>query len=248
MVLSAELPFLYAQRRRRLPKMEGLARRRQRCPLHAKGKARGPEAQTRISGHFAVCLLSIAMPAGARAAILGVAMGRHLNERLALRAPWLSRRLFKLLLALPPRSSVRRRALKRVGKRAWEAFSRGDDELGLLFVDRDVEINNIGFEALGLAERYHGHPGALEFRRLWLAEWAGSQITHTPEALIDLGDRLVWRVTLTARGATSGADVAQTMGFVHWWADGAIVRSDAYWKWPECVAALGLDDALAVSR
>jgi ketosteroid isomerase-like protein len=170
-------------------------------------------------------------------------MGRHLDERLALRAPRLSRRLFKLVLSLPLGSSVRRRALEGIGERAWEAFSRGDDELGLLGTARDVEINNIGFTpGLGLAERYHGHEGLLEFRRLWLAEWAGSQIVHTPEALIDLGDRLVWRVTLTARGATSGADVVQTCGFVQWFADGELVRSDAYWKWSECVEALGLDD------
>lgn len=187
---------------------------------------------------------------GREGAILGAAMGRSLDERLALRAPWLCRRLIKLVLALAPGSPVRRRALNRLGARGWAAFSRGDDEIVLLLVDRDVEINHIGFTpGLGLAERYHGHEGLLEFRRLWFAEWAGSQITHTPEALIDLGDRIVMRVTLTARGATSGADVSQTLGFVQWWADGVIVRSDAYWEWSECVEALGPDDvAVAVSR
>ena len=177
-------------------------------------------------------------------------MGRHFDERLALRAPWLVRRLTKLVLALAPGSPVRRAALRRIGGRGWAALSRGEDEIVLLLVDRDVEINNISFTGVGLGfgERYRGHEGLLELLGVWRAEWAGAQITHTPEALIDLGDRLVWRVTVTARGATSGAGASQTSGFVQWWADGAIVRSDAYREWSECVEALGLGDvATAVS-
>ena len=175
-------------------------------------------------------------------------MGRHLDERLALRAPWVVRRLTKLLMALPPGSPVRRSALRRIGGRAWAAFSRGDDEVGLLLIHRDVEINRIGFTGLGFAERDHGKEGLFEMRRLWRAEWAGAQITYTPEALIDLGDRLVWRVRLSARGASSGANVAQTCGFVQWLADGMVVRSDAYREWSDCVEALGLNDlAMAVS-
>ena len=170
-------------------------------------------------------------------------LGRHLDERLALRAPWLFRRLMKLLMAQPVDSPVRRRALKLIGERGWAAFSRGDDEVILLFIDRDVELNHAGLPALpGLAASYRGSDGFLEFGRLWRAEWAGSEITHKPEALIDLGDRVVWRVRLTARGARSGASVDQTCGFVQWLADGAIVRSDAYWHWSECVEALGLQD------
>jgi ketosteroid isomerase-like protein len=172
-------------------------------------------------------------------------MGRHLDERLALRAPRLLRRLTKLVLALPPSSPVRRKAFKRGVARAYEAVSRGDDEIVLLAFDRAVEINNIGWAMSGIAERYHGHEGFREFMTLWRSEWSGTQITHTPEVAIDLGDRLVMRVTITARGATSGASVSQTAGVVDRWADGAIVRHDTYWEWSECSAALGLDDAAA---
>ena len=174
-------------------------------------------------------------------------MGRHLDERLALRAPRVCRRLASLVQALPPGSPIRRRALKRMVARGWAALSRGDDEVVLLAFDHDVEFNIIGgyAQALGLAERYHGHEGWLEFIGLWRAEWAGSQITHTPEAMIDLGDRLVMRVTLTARGATSGADVAMTMGIVSWVADGTIARQDNYTEWAECGEALGLDEVAA---
>jgi ketosteroid isomerase-like protein len=171
-------------------------------------------------------------------------MGRHLDERLALRAPRLTRGLAKLVLALPPGAPVRRRGLKRLVERVWAALSRGDDEIVLLAFHREIEFNIIGVEAelLGLAERYNGHEGWLEFIERWRAEWAGSQLTHTPEALIDLGDRIVMRVTVSGRGGTSGVAVAQTMGIVSWLADGAVVRQDNYWEWSECVGALGLDD------
>jgi hypothetical protein len=68
-------------------------------------------------------------------------MGRHLDEHLASRAPRFFRRLIKLMLALPPGSPVRHRALKRLVARACGAVSRGDDEIVLLAFDRDVEIN-----------------------------------------------------------------------------------------------------------
>lgn len=127
--------------------------------------------------------------------------------------------------------------------RVWAALSRGDDEIPLFVFDPDVEFNIIGPApgGLGLAPSYRGHGGWREFIRTWRAEWAGLRITHTPEALIDRGDHVVMRVRLTARGAASGADVAQTMGIVAWFRDAAIVRQDNYWRWTECVKALGLD-------
>jgi ketosteroid isomerase-like protein len=170
-------------------------------------------------------------------------MGRHLDERLALSMPRLTRALANLVLALPPSSSARRRALKRISARVWAALSRGDDEVVLLAFDPEIEFNIIGAEPdlLGLADRYHGHAGWLQFIERWRAEWTGSQLIHTPKALIDLGDRVVTRMTVTAQGATSGADVAQTMGIVSWLADGAVARQDNYWEWSDCVEALGLD-------
>jgi ketosteroid isomerase-like protein len=168
-------------------------------------------------------------------------MGRHLDERLALRAPGLYRRLFKPLLALPTGSALRRRVLKRQVARGFEALSREDDEVALLAYDDDAEINIIGdeFRALGFAERYHGHQGWRDYLQLWRAEWVSAR--YTPEAVIDLGDRLVVRVTSTGLGASSGAEVTHSWGSVYYLGDGAVVRQDFYWDWSECVEALGLD-------
>jgi ketosteroid isomerase-like protein len=161
-----------------------------------------------------------------------------------LRAPRLTRRLAKLVLALPPGSPIRRRVVKWLIARLWAALSRGDDEVVLLGFDRELEFNVIGAGGglPGVGERVHGHAGWLEFIELWRAEWAGAELIHTPEALVDLGDRLVTRMTVSARGANSGVDVAQTMGIVSWVAGGVVVRQDNYWEWSECVEALGLDE------
>ena len=175
-------------------------------------------------------------------------MRRHLDERLTLRLPRLYRRLVKLVWALPPGSPVRRRVVKRLTARGWAAQSRQDDEVLLRAYHPNVEMNFFGddFRALGFAACYRGHEGYRELMGLWRAEWF--ELRFQPEALIDLGDRLVMPVEMTARGATSGAPVAQTYGNVLWFDDGLIVRQDVYWEWADCVEALGPADLASATR
>lgn len=169
-------------------------------------------------------------------------VGRHLDERLALRAPRLFRRLVKLLLVLPRGWEIRKKLVKSFLVRGAKALAREDYELVLLTYDPDVQISNIGDDALavGFAERYHGHEGYRELMRLWRAGWLNPR--YTPDAVIDLGKRFVVRVKLTGQGASSGAGVAQTCGCVLDFAGGAVVRMDIYWDWSQCVEALGLDE------
>jgi ketosteroid isomerase-like protein len=144
------------------------------------------------------------------------------------------------MLALPPGSPIRERVAKRMLARAFEALARDDYEVILLTYDPGAEITIIGDEgmAVGFAEHYHGHQGYRDMMRTWRAVWVKPRFT--PEALIDLGDRFVVRLNLTGRGASSGAEVAQTSGYVLHLADGVIVRMDIYWDWSACVEALGL--------
>jgi ketosteroid isomerase-like protein len=175
-------------------------------------------------------------------------MGRHLDERLALRAPRLYRRLMRLVMSLPPGSPVRRRLLKRAISRGFEAVARQDFAIFPIAYDPDVEINIIGEEmqALGLAGRYHGHEELIGWLGAWTREWVDAR--NTPELMLDLGDRLVVRVKYTARGAASGAEVTQSAGHVYYSAGGVFVRQDQYWSWSECVEALALDDVAPAVR
>ena len=169
-------------------------------------------------------------------------MGRHLDERLALGAPCLYRRLNKLALALSPGTPVRERFAKRAVARAVEALAREDYEVVLLAYDPDAEITMVGDEpsAVGFAEHYPGHQGYRDLMRTWRVAWVSPRFT--PEALIDLGDRFVVRVKVSGRGVSSGAEVAQILGYVLDFADGVVVRMDIYWDWSACVEALGLHD------
>jgi ketosteroid isomerase-like protein len=168
-------------------------------------------------------------------------VGRRLDERVALRAPWLFRQLVKLMLVLPPGLVVKRRLVRSFLARGVKALAREDYELVLLTYHPDVEITNVGSDALalGFAEHYHGHHGYRELMRLWRAGWLSPR--YRPEAVTDLGRRLVVRVRLTGRGASSGAEVTQTCGCVLDFARGTVVRMHIYWDWSECVAALGLE-------
>jgi ketosteroid isomerase-like protein len=167
-------------------------------------------------------------------------MGRRLGERLALRAPRLSRLFFRAVFALPPGAPLRRRVVKRGARLGWEANARGDDEAALIVCDPHYELNMFGdeFRALGFADRYEGHAGCIEFMRRWRAEWESSAIEV--EHVYDLGERIVTRFTTTARGRSSGAEVKATAGSVYYMRDGAVARQDFYFRWADCAAALGL--------
>jgi len=171
---------------------------------------------------------------------------RHLDERLVLRAPWLFRHQAKLLLAtLPLGSRVRERVAKLLLARAFEALAREDYEVIMLTYDPGVEIRIIGDDAYaaGFAERYHGHQGYRDVMRVWRTEWVDPRFT--PDELIDLGDRWIVRMTLSGRGARSGAEVTQTCGYVQDGVGGLIVHMDFYWDWSACVELCGLGDGSA---
>jgi hypothetical protein len=172
-------------------------------------------------------------------------MPRHLDERLLLASPRLSRRLARFVLALPPGSAVRRRILKRAAKRGWEAVARGDEEAALVLVERDYELNMFGDEFLGLGfdAQYRGHAGMIEFVRSWRAAW--TSIDYAVDELLDMGDRIVLRFTTTSRGMASGVDVTATAGSVYYLGTESIVRQDFYFNWSECARALGLPDEAA---
>jgi ketosteroid isomerase-like protein len=165
-------------------------------------------------------------------------MPRHLDDRLALRFPGLYRRLVRGVMALPPGSALRCRALERMISRGFESFSRGDVEVALLTADPEVEIRTIGWEALGLSAHYHGHEGWRGLARDWLAEWGDYE--QVPEQLIDLGGRLILRTKATARGDHSGARVGLGVCYCFYLTGGRITGWDVVPSWSDLVEELGL--------
>jgi ketosteroid isomerase-like protein len=165
-------------------------------------------------------------------------MPRHRDEHLALRFPGLYDRLVRRVLALPVGSPLRQWALKRVASRGFEAFSRGDTEVFLLPFHPEVEIHFIGGEAIGLSAHYQGHEGVRAWMRDWQSQWG--DYDEVLEQVIDLGDSVVTRSTISTRGERSGLELTRTAGNHVHLSDGWITRWDGYFDYERAVADLGL--------
>jgi hypothetical protein len=111
-----------------------------------------------------------------------------------------------------------------------------------VFFDTSAEFEVVGerLRALGFAERYRGHEEIRRFSEQWRVEW--SDVQQVPDLMIDRGDRVIVRVTVTTQGARSGAETTQTVGYVYDLGDGVAVRGAFYWEWFDCCAAMGMDE------
>jgi ketosteroid isomerase-like protein len=173
-------------------------------------------------------------------------MPRHRDERLALRLPGLYDRLVRRGMALPLGSPLRQRILMRIASRGFEAFSRGDAETVLLLFHPEVEIHFIGGEGIGLSAHYHGHEGVRAWMRDWRSQWG--DYDEVLEELIDLGDSLITRSRINARGDRSGVQLTHIAGSHFHLTDGKVTRWDAYFDWSNLVAARTLGDATQHQR
>jgi hypothetical protein len=165
---------------------------------------------------------------------------RPLLERLLALAPWLLPRGAAVIAGRPPSSRLRRLVLREVFARGFAALNRHDHRLVGLGYEPDVEIYPAGeWRALGLADCYHGVDGWLELLAA-INEYL-PDVRYVPDRLIDLGNRWLLRLDMSAGGKSSGAQTHQTVGFVYEVSPrGRIARQDAYWTWEDALAAAGL--------
>ena len=157
---------------------------------------------------------------------------------LAMPTPLL-RALQRRFARLPPGSQLRRRWLKRTNALGWAAGSREDYEVPLLLCEPDVEIRMAfeGARTVGLAESYHGHQGILAFMRDLRQDMA--DLRFEPEQVIDLADRLAWRVTVVAVGRSGGVAIRETRGNIFYLSRrGLNARHEFYLTWEDTLAAL----------
>jgi hypothetical protein len=161
-------------------------------------------------------------------------------ERLSALAPWLVLRGAALFTRLPPSSRLRRRALQDLAGRGFAGVNRRDPWLPLLLYEPDTEIYPAPeWQAVGLADCYRGIEGWRDVTDA-IEEYL-PDLRYAPERLIDLGDRFVLRLGLSAGGKASGAPTDQTVGFVyHFSPRGRVTRQDCYWTWEQALAAEGL--------
>lgn len=168
---------------------------------------------------------------------------RPVLERMLAAAPRLTELATTLVARFPASSRLRRRALQVGLARGFAAINRGEDWFIPIFYEPDAEIYPAAdFRALGLAECYRGHGGWRDVMDAVADPLP--DVRWSPELLIDLGDRLVVRLGMSATGRASGAPAHQTWGSVyHLSARGRIARQEMHWTWEETLASADLAPA-----
>jgi ketosteroid isomerase-like protein len=123
-----------------------------------------------------------------------------------------------------------------LARRAYEAFSRGDLQAALDFIDADVEIH----EGQDLPDGgvYRRHQGFLANVSAWSEVFA--ELRFEPEDFVDAGDRLLVLVRVSGRGKASGAEFEQRQAHVWTVRDGKGVRLEFFSDRAEAERAVGL--------
>jgi ketosteroid isomerase-like protein len=124
-------------------------------------------------------------------------------ELIAPRPPlWARRLLGRVLARLPVGSRARRWCLLRMSQITWEALGRSRYDLVLPVWDPAVEWRwDASFVALGWDELYRGHEGVRQSVENWNRNW--HEVSFTVREVLDGGDTLLQRVTLSGRGVRS---------------------------------------------
>jgi ketosteroid isomerase-like protein len=166
---------------------------------------------------------------------------RTLDQRIAIRFPWLSTANTRLVAMLPPRSRVRQALLWRAVRAGIEAYNRRDLAAVSTAFHPNLEYYPYReFVEAGLAEPcYHGPAGYRAYIEATYDVW-GTEVRLFPTELIDLGDRLVLLADMPMRAQGSGVPLAESYATIATIKDGAIIRQRDFLNQAEALAEAGL--------
>ncbi len=167
--------------------------------------------------------------------------GRTLDQRLALRFPWIIGAYAPLIGRLPPTSRVRQAVVWRSSRLAMEAFNRRDIDAALIGSTPDFEYRPPReFIEMGFMEPcYRGPAGFREYMSAWSDVW-GASLRAEPVELVDLGDRVVLLAGLPTTGTASGVPVTGKIATVTRLEHGRVAGVDMYMDHAEALEAVGL--------
>ena len=166
---------------------------------------------------------------------------RTLDQRLAIRFPWLSAAAFRLVTVLPPSSRIRQAGLQRTIRMAIEAYNRRDLEAVAVAFHPGLEYYPYReFVEAGLADPcYHGPSGYRSYIEATYDVW-GTEVRLYPTELIDLGDRLVLLADMPMRAQGSGIPLAETYATIATIKQGKVIRQQDFLDQAEALEAVGL--------
>jgi hypothetical protein len=148
-----------------------------------------------------------------------------------------SRALTRAVLRRPPNSLIRRLWIRPAVRLALITTLAGDRKRIGIFFEPDAEI--VVPQWPGLAERYEGGEGFLDFFDAWLEIWGELELEQV-EA-IDLGSRLVLFGRMHTIGGTSGVSTTQPYASLQEYGRERVERGEWFMTWEEGMAAVGLE-------
>jgi ketosteroid isomerase-like protein len=164
---------------------------------------------------------------------------RRLEERLALRVPYIQALVAGLWSKRPPQSRLRQAIVPRLVRLGFEAANRGDLEVTFANYDRDVEFfPPTGLVGLGDEASYRGLEARVRYEQEWRAEWG--DFRYEPDELRDLGDRFLVIGRIKSSGLSSGAAIDSDFANLFTLSAGRVIREQVFFKRAEALEAAGL--------
>jgi ketosteroid isomerase-like protein len=165
---------------------------------------------------------------------------RGLDERVALAAPGLTRRLLLRVMREPAGSARRRKLLTRALRSGTAANNRNDYDSMLAGYHPDVELipPEVETSLLGLEPVYRGHAGVRDFFETWKSGFGDHR--YELREVADAGGRhLAIRFGLSGTIGDSGSKVSWELGSVLTLdRNGLAVRHENFRNWEETLEAL----------
>jgi ketosteroid isomerase-like protein len=167
---------------------------------------------------------------------------RRLEERLALRVPYIHALVLRALSKLPPQSRLRQTILRRFVRSGFEAANRGDLAVTFASYDADVEFfPPRGLVGLGDEPAYRGLEARVRYEQQWRAEWG--DFRYEPDQLRDLGNRFLVIGRIRSGGLSSGARIDSDFANLFTLsARGRVIREQVYFNRAEALEAAGLPE------
>jgi ketosteroid isomerase-like protein len=168
---------------------------------------------------------------------------RTLDQRLALRFPWLGDANVRLLDRLRPRSRLRQAVVWRTARLAVEAYNRRDLDANLIGFPPELEYYPArDIVEAGLVEPcYRGPEGYRQYVATWTEVWGESDYLERVE-VIDTGERIVLLATAPMRAQASGVPLTEAYAMVSTFKDGRAVRIEEYFDHAKALEAVGLSE------
>ena len=144
----------------------------------------------------------------------------------------------RAILRRPPRSRVRRLGFRLAIPLSIKAILARDRRGVACFYEDDAEI--IVPHWPGLAERYTGPDGFLDFYNAWTETWGELELEQVE--VIDLGPSLLLLGRMHTIGGSSGVRTTQPYACLQHYSAEKTARGEWFLSWEEGMAAAGLED------